>query len=433
MNTKKIYSAGLYCRLSKDDERQGESASIATQRSIMTAFCLEHEYEIHDVYVDDGYSGLNFERPGFQSLIRDVESGKINMVLTKDLSRLGRDYIMTGYYSEIYFPSQGVRYIALNDNFDSEKPENDIAPFKNILNDMYAKDISRKVKSAKHQRARDGKLIGGQAPYGYIIKDRKFIVDPDAAKVVQLIFALAGEGKGEVEICKQLELRQIAPPKIYKARQGIWKPSPHHEGQPSFRWSSGTIHAILNDPVYLGHLVSLKTETINYKTKQKAITPIEQRIVTPNAHEAIIMPELFDRAKLARQRHRCPASYHRENIFRGLLFCDCCGHPLSIAHRKLTYREEDLYRCMHHFYHPEECPRTHAIYHSMLYPYVLSQVRNFAKSMRRRKVQSSLSEYGDITELTPEILNRVIERIEVGHVTKKSVAAKVVRIYWKLS
>lgn len=174
-------------------------------------------------------------------------------------------------------------------------------------------------------------------------------------------------------------------------------------------------------------------EQMLHKTKQRAVIPAEQRIITPNAHEAIITPEQFETAKLARQHHHCPASYHRENIFRGLLFCDCCGHPLSIAHRKLKHHEEDLYRCMHHFHHPAACPKTHAIYHSMLYPYVLSQVRNFAKSMRRRKVQSPLAEYGDISELTPEILNRVIERIEVGHVTRKSVAAKVVRIYWKLA
>ena len=433
MNTKTVYRAGLYCRLSKDDDQRGESVSIATQRSILTGFCHENQYTIFDVYIDDGYSGLNFERPGFQQLLRDVETGKINMVLTKDLSRLGRDYIMTGYYSEIYFPSQGVRYIALNDNFDSDKPENDIAPFKNILNDMYAKDISRKVKSAKLQRARDGLFIGGQAPYGYTIKEHRLVVDPDVANVVRQIFALAVEGMGEVEICKQIERQNIIPPGIYRMQHRSLESSCESNNGAAFHWSSGTVHKILTDPVYLGNLVSLKTETLNYKTKQRAVNSFDRRVITQNAHEAIVTPEQFERAKHARQQHRCPASFHRDNIFRGLLFCDCCGHPLSIAHRKLTYHEDDLYRCMHHFYHPEICSKTHAIYHSMLYPYVLAQVRNFAKSMKRRRVQSSLSEYGDLTELTPEILNRVIERIEIGHVTKKSIPAKVVRIYWKLA
>ena len=433
MKTNGSYHAGLYCRLSKDDDQQGESASIITQRAILSTFCREQGYEIYDVYVDDGYSGLNFERPDFQRLLADIGSGKVNLVLTKDLSRLGRDYIMTGYYSEIFFPSKGVRYIALNDNYDSNNPENDIAPFKNILNEMYARDISRKVKSAKRQQAKDGKVIGSLAPYGYLIKEHKLIVDPEAAKVVQHIFKLASMGLGEVEICKQLELQQINTPGYFNELRGKINSSYYREKQQPYRWNSRTVHKILNDQVYLGNLITLKTETVNYKTKQRITTPPERQFVTLGAHEAIITQELFEKAKLARQHHICPASYHRENIFRGLLFCDCCGHRLSIAHRKLTYREDDLYRCMHHHYQPEDCPKTHAIYHSMLYPYVLSQVRAFAKSMQRRRINSPLAECGDISELTPEILKSAIERIEVGHVTRKSNPAKVVRIYWKLS
>ena len=433
MNPTGSYRAGLYCRLSKDDDQQGESVSISTQRSILTAYCKEQGYAVYDDYIDDGYSGLNFERPGFQRLLADIIAGKVNMVITKDLSRLGRDYIMTGYYSEIFFPTQGVRYIALGDHYDSNNEENDIAPFKNILNDMYAKDISRKIKSAKRQQARDGKFIGGQAPYGYTIKKHKLAVDPEAAKVVRLIFDLACHGTGEVEICKQLEERKIPSPGVYKEQRGEIKSTFYRDKNQPFHWSSRTIHAILNNPVYLGRLTTLKTETVNYKTKQRIPTPPERRVITPDAHEAIITQEQFDAARLAKQGHPCPASYHRENIFRGLLYCDCCGHRLSIAHRKLTYREEDLYRCMQHHYHPETCPKTHAIYHSMLYPYVLTQVRAFAKSMKRRRIQSPLAEYGDISELTPEILNRVIERIEVGHITRRSVPAKVVRIYWKLN
>ena len=419
MNAKESYHAGLYCRLSKDDDQQGESVSIATQRAILSAHCQEQGYEIHDVYIDDGYSGLNFERPGFQRLLADIKAGKVNLVLTKDLSRLVRDYIMTGYYSEIFFPTQGVRYIALNDNYDSNSTENDIAPFKNILNEMYAKDISRKIKSAKRQQARDGKFIGGHAPYGYTVKKHRLIVDPEAAKVVVQIFKLSSQGLGEVEICKQLEQQKVLAPGYYKEQHGELKSTFHHDKNQPYRWCTGTIQKILTDPVYLGKLTSLKTETINYKTKQRAATSPERQFVTTDAHEAIISQELFDAAKLVRKGHPCPASYYRENIFRGLLFCDCCGHKLSIAHRKLTYREEDLYRCMHHHYHPEACPKTHAIYHSILYPYVLSQVRAFAKSMKKRKIQSPLLEFGDISELTPEVLKCVIERIEVGHITRK--------------
>ncbi len=433
MNQTENYHAGLYCRLSKDDDLQGESLSIATQRAILSAYCKEQNYEIYDVYVDDGYSGLNFERPDFQRMIEDIKAGRVNLVLTKDLSRLGRDYIMTGYYSEIFFPTQGVRYIALGDNYDSNNQENDIAPFKNILNEMYAKDISRKVKSAKRQQARDGKFIGGQAPYGYTVKDHKLVVDPQAAEVVRLIFALSSQGVGEIEICKQLERRRIETPGVYKKLRGEVNSSHYRNNNQPFSWCSRTVHTILNNPVYLGHLATLKTETTNYKTKQRVSTPADRQFVTLGAHEAIISPEQFEEAKLARQLHRCPASYHRENIFRGLLFCDCCGHQLSIAHRKLTHREDDLYRCMHHHYHPESCPKPHALYHSMLYPYLLTQVRAFAKSMHRRKIKSPLAEYADISELSQDILQRVIERIEVGHVTRKATPAKVVRIYWKLT
>ena len=215
MNNNENYRADLYCRLSKDDDQDGESISIGTQRSILIDYCVAHQYEIHKIYVDDGYSGLNFDRPGFQALLSDIESGAVNLVITKDLSRLGRDYIMTGYYSEIYFPSKGVRYIAIADDFDSLKQDNDIAPFKNILNYLYARDISRKIRNAKRQRAKQGLFIGSQTPYGYTkdpINRNHLIVDPEAAYVVTMIFSLAEHGLGNVAIAKELEARQIVTP-----------------------------------------------------------------------------------------------------------------------------------------------------------------------------------------------------------------------------
>ena len=170
---KNDYHVGLYLRLSKDDMQQGESMSISTQRAILTDYCAKHQLSICKVYTDDGYSGTNFDRPGFQELLADVERGIINMVITKDLSRLGRDYIMTGYYSEVFFQEKGVRYVAVGDNFDTLDGYNEIAPFKNILNDMYARDISKKIKSAKHQRAKQGLFIGSQTPYGYRIDSER--------------------------------------------------------------------------------------------------------------------------------------------------------------------------------------------------------------------------------------------------------------------
>ena len=168
MSEEITYNAGLYLRLSKDDDGRNESVSIGTQRDILTDYCSKNGFAIYDIYIDDGYSGLNFNRPRFQDMLDDIESGHINMVITKDLSRLGRDYIMTGYYTEIFFLSKGIRYIALADDVDTLKGHNEIAPFKNILNDMYAQDISKKVKNAKHHRAKQGLYIGSDAPYGYL-------------------------------------------------------------------------------------------------------------------------------------------------------------------------------------------------------------------------------------------------------------------------
>lgn len=431
MNQQNSYQAGLYCRLSKDDYQREESVSISTQRSILTAHCHEKGYQVYKVYVDDGYSGLNFDRPGFQALLKDIINGKVSLVLTKDLSRLGRDYIMTGYYSEIFFPSQGVRYIAIGDNYDSANSENDIAPFKNILNDMYAKDISRKIKSARRQQAKDGRFIGSQPPFGYKRKGHHLVIDPEAAETVKMIYQLASNGLGAIAISKSLEGQNVMSPSAYKCVQRDPKLD-LDKMKDAFNWSTGTIQKILKDPVYLGDLVSLKTERTNYKTKQRAAVPFDQRVYTFDAHEAIISRAQFERVQEMRSFHKCPAKNHIENIFRGLLFCDCCGHPLSVAHRKLKDKEDDIYRCMHHFYHPNECPQTHAIYHSILYPYLLNQVRAFAKSLRRRKVTSQLAEYGNITELTSEILHSVIERIEVGHISRKTIASRAVRIYWKL-
>ena len=321
MNNQTNYRTALYCRLSKDDDQSGESISIGTQRAILEDYCREQGYSIHKVYIDDGYSGTNFNRPGFQELLDDVERGTVNLVITKDLSRLGRDYIMTGYYSEIYFPSKGVRYIAVADNFDSLKNDNDIAPFKNILNDMYARDISRKIKNAKRQRAKNGLQRLAQPPYGYRMNPdipSRLIVDPESAEVVRLIFSLTLEGMGQIAIAKELAARKIIAPSVYKHRQGDTRFSgygPVTNGDP-YRWSSATIGSILRNPVYIGDLILLKTEVVNHKTGQSASVSDDRRVVIPNAHEPIINREIFEQAAKIRAEHRCPARMGRENLFR---------------------------------------------------------------------------------------------------------------------
>lgn len=437
MQENTTYHAGLYLRLSQEDDQKGESISIGTQRAILTDFCNEHGYRIHKIYIDDGFSGTNFERPGFRALLEDVERGAVNMVITKDLSRLGRDYIMTGYYSEIFFQAKGVRYIALADEFDTQKGGNEIAPFKNILNDMYARDVSKKIRNAKRQRAKQGLFVGAQTAYGYQKDPRRkshLIIDPEAAENVVRIFSMAAEGMGNVAIAHELEARRILTPAAYKYQQGDTRFANYRPVATGnyYAWNPGTVGQMLSNRIYLGELTSLKTETTNHKTKQRASVPPERRIVTPNAHEAIISQELFDTVRGIRSERKCSANTRRENLFRGKLFCECCGHPLAISRKQLLHGEADIYLCMHNYLRPDECPKTHRVYHEMLYPYVLQQIQTFAKSMKRRKVNSPLKDYSDITELTPEILDRAVERIEIGHVRKNSRPGTVIQIYWKL-
>ena len=319
---------------------------------------------------------------------------------------------------------------------DTLKGHNAIAPFKNILNDMYAQDISKKVKNAKHQRAKQGLYIGSDAPYGYIRDpdEGKLVVDSVAAETVKLIFSLAQTGYGSVAIANELRRRQIETPSYYKFKNGKTRysrfPSVVHD-EP-YAWGFAAINHILANPVYTGVLTSLKTEVISCKTKVRVQVPEDQQIVIPNAHEAIIPQEQFEEVAALRAEIGCRALKKRFNLFRGKLFCECCGHPLSISKKKLLSGLTDIYLCMHHYHRPDVCPETHRIYHDMLYPYVLQQVKSFAASMKRRKVNSHLSNYADIEELTPEILDNVIERIEISHVNRKSKPGSVIHIYWKL-
>jgi len=262
----------------------------------------------------------------------------------------------------------------------------------------------------------------------------RLFADPEAAEVVRTIFSLAESGLGNVAIAKELKSRQIVTPAVYKYQRGDLRFAQYAsiEQGKSYDWCYGTVGQILNNRVYLGELTSLKTETVNYKTKQRQPAPEEKRIVTPDAHEALISVAQFEHIRQIRSERVCLANVKRENLFRGKLFCECCGHPLTISRKQLKERVADMYLCMYHYAHPEICPKTHRVYHDMLYSYVLQEIQTFARSMKRRKVNSLIANYADIQEITPEILNATIERIEIGHVRYKSKPGNVIRIYWKL-
>lgn len=299
------YIAGLYLRLSKDDGA-GESSSISTQRNILLSYAKDNNFRIYDEYVDDGWSGTNFERPEFKRMIKDIESGHINLVLTKDLSRLGRDYITAGQYTEIYFPSKGVRYIAINDGYDSDSQYTDIVPFKNVLNEMYARDTSRKIRSAFISKMEQGSYIGNFAPYGYK-KDESnknhLVIDEEAAPIVSKIFKMAANGVRLVEIASYLNDNDILSPIMYRCRNNNHlNPDRHSQRK---QWTASTVSKLLYNRVYLGEIAQRKTTKISFKSDMIIRNPKDDWIVVPNMHDPIIDQETFNLVQRIRRNRTC--------------------------------------------------------------------------------------------------------------------------------
>ena len=324
----------LYCRLSQDDGNVGDSMSIQSQKAILEKYAREMGKAAYAFYVDDGYSGTNFQRPSFQRMIADIEDGKIDTVITKDLSRLGRNYLESGAYIEVFFPQRHVRYIAVNDGVDSEQNGGlDITPFKNILNEFYSRDISQKVKSGKHIRALEGKFMGTTAPFGYR-KDPQdknhLIVDEATAPTVRLIYSLALEGYGTNRIGKVLYERKIPKPSYYK--QEFF--SQHDTGSEDYwyDWKQEVITRIIRNPVYKGGMYVHGTSKPTFKCKGRGYIRQADREVLENVHEAVVTKEVWQTANDIIDRHTkvkpCTSGY--ENIFRGLLKCPDCGQTLLI-------------------------------------------------------------------------------------------------------
>ena len=369
--------AAIYCRLSKDDEQSGDSVSIETQRMMLTKYCADNNFRIADIYVDDGYSGLNFERPSFKRMIYDLEHGKFDVVITKDLSRLGRDYIQTGYYIDIYFASKRIRYIAVNDGIDTMLGNNDIAPFKNILNDMYAKDLSRKVKSARQQRALNGLYISSQTPYGYKVNPynrNQLIVDPEAAEIVKLIFDLVEAGNSFSEVSRILERSKILTPAAYKILKGDTRFLNSTSEETKYKWSYQTVRTIVKNPVYVGDMVNHKVEIVNYKTKERVCVPIEERIVVPNMHEPIIDRERFAaiNQRLANLRQ---ANHRLENIFKDIIFCAECGSKMQLVVETIRKNKRPMFRCPEHASRNPECTHYHNVYYDELLEQIHKQLQ----------------------------------------------------------
>ena len=336
------YHAALYIRLSKEDESEGPSQSVQNQESLLREFVQQHQLSVYDTYIDDGWSGTSFDRPAFQRMTADIEAKKVNMVITKDLSRLGRDYILTGHYMERYFPEKRVRYISLLDGVDTgiESSANDITPFRAIMNDMYAKDISKKIKSVKHDKQRKGEFIGGKPMYGYRMhpsEKNRIVIDEDAAPVVRRIFAMALAGTSCRQIAVRLNEEGVLSPAAYA---GLTL-SCH--GPYSGQWSSERITAMLKNETYIGNMVQGRTARISYKTKKCLRRQPQQWVVVEHTHEPLIDPETFRKVQLMVNSRRNTRSRTYDFLLKGLIFCHECGYPLAVMNRRNAAGEDRLF------------------------------------------------------------------------------------------
>lgn len=358
MKTERI--TALYCRISKEDELTDSSSSIETQKAYLSRYAHENRYYNTRYYVDDGYSGANFERPGFLELKGDIEKGSVHTVLTKDLSRLGRDYLTTGYYIEHYFPLHNVRFIAINDQVDTETKDNDFAPFRNIMNEWYARDISKKIRSAYRTKALNGEFTGPYPSYGYTRDPNdkhKLQVNPKQASNVRLMYQLYLNGMSIYGISKVLSQNKVLTPgaDLHK-RHGVYI-SKSVQKYP-YDWTMSTIISVLRNPVYIGSIVCNRHQTSSFKSKKLKENPESEWIINRNMHESIISKDQFVSVQQLMHDKRKKPTIPHENIFKGKLRCHECGKTLSLSirpdrgyHKSFacgTYRKY-TYRCTSHY------------------------------------------------------------------------------------
>ena len=335
----------LYVRLSRDDENEGDSNSIQHQIEILTKYCKDHDISRYQIYKDDGFSGTNFKRPGFLDMIGDIEAGLVNMVIVKDMSRFGRNYLEVGLYTEIRFPEMGVRFIAVNDGVDSDdQMGNDFTPFRNIINEWYAKDTSKKIRAVFRNKGMSGQRLAVNAPYGYIKgEDGHLLVDEETAPVVELIFQLCVEGNGPGKIARMLKEREIPTPgTITFQRTG--QTSRYFPDDPC-RWNPATVLSILGQDAYLGRTTNFKTTKLSYKSKKTVINSPDKWAVFEGTHEAIIDKETWEIVQKSREHRRRPTKMGEMGLFSGLAYCADCGAKLY-HHRSITLtKEQESYIC----------------------------------------------------------------------------------------
>ena len=371
----------IYCRLSRDDDLAGDSNSIIHQKDMLTRYARERDFPNVSVYSDDGWSGTNFERPDWKRLISDIEAGKVGIVLVKDLSRVGRDYLRVGFYTEVTFPQNGVRFIAVNNGVDSaNQSENDFTPFLNIMNEWYARDISKKRRISNKIKGNAGEPMG-QPPYGYI-KDpndpKHWIVDDEAAQVVRRVYSMTLEGFGTEQIAAQLEKDDVLTPRAYWLTKGIKRPGKGKQ-QPPTKWNSSTITKILSLQEYCGDILNFKTYSKSYKNKKRIDNDRENWVVFQDVHEAIIERAVYEQVQQKRGKIRKRRTNNGEhNMFSGLLVCADCGSNLHF-HFNQGNPEIKYFNCSNYKGNRGTCTSTHYVRVDFLEEVVLGEIRRLTK------------------------------------------------------
>lgn len=375
-----ILRTALYCRLSKDDDMvQGDSESIKTQKAMLTQYAKEHGFMVVEIYVDDGWSGLNFDRPDFNRMLDDIEAGRIDVVITKDLSRLGRDHLKVGHFTEIYFPMKNVRYIAVNDCVDTANRNNDIAALKNVMNEFYSRDNSRKIRSSIRARAKAGLYRCSYAPFGYRKapdNHNRLIIDEETAPIVKRIFELAGAGMGAHKIAKQLREEQAAAPSWWQHTRGEKDYSERFSNpENKYEWSHTVIRNIIKNPVYLGHTIMCKKEII-FKVGKYRDIPEEEQIRVDNTHEPLVTQEDFDNANAKILSRRRDTTDNFVSPFSGLVKCGTCGKALGL--RYWGKDRHHIFVCTTYARNTKSCT-DHRIFYDDLYNAVLADIQYHAR------------------------------------------------------
>ena len=421
----------LYCRLSQEDARLGESLSIENQKVILLEYAKKNHFPNPVFFVDDGYSGTNYDRPGFQSMLVEIEAGRVGIVITKDLSRLGRNSALTGLYTNFTFPQYGVRYIAINDNYDTIDPNsvnNDFAGIKNWFNEFYARDTSRKIRAVQKAKGERGVPLTVNVPYGYV-KDpenpKHWLVDPEAAAIVKRIFSMCMEGRGPTQIANQLWADKVLTPTAYKLSHGRSTNAPAPEDP--YRWDKRAVSLILERREYTGCTVNFKTYTNSIWDKKRHLNPVENQAIFPDTHERIIDDDVFEKVQEIRsQRHRMTRT-GKSSIFSGMVYCADCGSKMQYGSSNNRDFSQDFFDCSLHKKNGSKC-KGHFIRVKVLEGRVLSHVQRVTDYILRhenyfRKVMEEQLRVESSEKLT--VLKKQLARNEKRIVDLKRLFMKI--------